>query len=158
MERSVPPGWCLDSHPRGRACATGRVYAAHGRSVCGRPQQRSRPRRAHGRLWPFPWLRHRLLTEDEPIAAALAAHGPRRAEKFVQEVMWRAYWKGWLEQRPTVWHDYREGVADALPDAAGDVAAVAAGRTGIACMDSWAQELVQTGYLHNHARMWFASI
>jgi deoxyribodipyrimidine photo-lyase len=24
--------------------------------------------------------------------------------------------------------------------------------------DDWAQELVATGYLHNHARMWFASI
>ncbi len=105
-----------------------------------------------------PWLRHRLLTEDEPIAAALAAHGPRRAEKFIQEVMWRIYWKGWLEQRPAVWHDYRAAVADQLGEAAGEVAAVEAGRTGIACMDSWARELVQTGYLHNHARMWFASI
>jgi deoxyribodipyrimidine photo-lyase len=25
-------------------------------------------------------------------------------------------------------------------------------------MDAWAEELVETGYLHNHARMWFASI
>ena len=32
------------------------------------------------------------------------------------------------------------------------------GRTGIGCFDHWAQELVTTGYLHNHARMWFASI
>jgi deoxyribodipyrimidine photo-lyase len=105
-----------------------------------------------------PWLRHRLLTEDEPIAAALAAHGPRRAEKFVQEVLWRTYWKGWLEQRPAAWHDYRAAVAAKMPGASGDVAAVAAGRTGIACMDCWARELVETGYLHNHARMWFASI
>ena len=33
-----------------------------------------------------------------------------------------------------------------------------AGRTGIACFDAWAQELTATHYLHNHARMWFASI
>jgi deoxyribodipyrimidine photo-lyase len=32
------------------------------------------------------------------------------------------------------------------------------GRTGIAGFDDWARELVATGYLHNHARMWFASI
>lgn len=30
--------------------------------------------------------------------------------------------------------------------------------TGIDCFDAWARELVETGYLHNHARMWFASI
>ena len=105
-----------------------------------------------------PWLRHRLLSEEETIAAALAAHGPARAGKFVQEVLWRTYWKGWLEQRPSAWQDYRAAVAEALPRAADEVAAVAAGRTGIACMDAWARELVETGYLHNHARMWFASI
>jgi deoxyribodipyrimidine photo-lyase len=32
------------------------------------------------------------------------------------------------------------------------------GQTGLACFDAWAEELVETGYLHNHARMWFASI
>ena len=32
------------------------------------------------------------------------------------------------------------------------------GETGIECFDHWARELVETGYLHNHARMWFASI
>jgi deoxyribodipyrimidine photo-lyase len=32
------------------------------------------------------------------------------------------------------------------------------GRTGIVAFDYWARELVETGYLHNHARMWFASI
>jgi deoxyribodipyrimidine photo-lyase len=32
------------------------------------------------------------------------------------------------------------------------------GHTGIACFDAWVEELKKTGYLHNHARMWFASI
>jgi deoxyribodipyrimidine photo-lyase len=32
------------------------------------------------------------------------------------------------------------------------------GRTGIACFDQWTDELLDTGYLHNHARMWFSSI
>ena len=27
-------------------------------------------------------------------------------EKFIQEVLWRTYWKGWLELRPNVWTDY----------------------------------------------------
>jgi deoxyribodipyrimidine photo-lyase len=114
---------------------------------------------AHGAVSGLsPWVRHRLVTEAEVIAAAEAAHGAGGAAKFVQEVLWRTYWKGWIEQRPSVWHDYKAAVARALADAAGEVAAVAAGRTGIACMDCWARELVDTGTLHNHARMWFASI
>jgi len=129
----------------------GEAYASHRNHDSG-------PGAHHAVSGLSPWLRHRLLIEDEVVAAAQAAHGPKRAEKFVQEVFWRTYWKGWLEQHPAVWRDYRAAVAAALPDAAGEVAAVAAGRTGIACMDAWARELVETGYLHNHARMWFASI
>lgn len=32
------------------------------------------------------------------------------------------------------------------------------GQTGLACFDAWAGELPETADLHNHARMWFASI
>jgi len=111
-----------------------------------------------------PWLRHRLLTEEEVLRATLARHSLSASEKFVQEVFWRTYFKGWLEQRPAVWQAYRQGVDRALEDLqrdrrlAADFAAATEGRTGIDCFDAWARELVETGYLHNHARMWFASI
>lgn len=110
-----------------------------------------------------PWIRHRLLTEQEVVARAVAAHG-NAAEKFVQEVVWRSYFKGWLEQRPAIWRAYRSGLAADLaaaardPDLAARIEAAETGRTGIDCMDAWARELRETGYLHNHARMWFASI
>lgn len=107
-----------------------------------------------------PYLRHRLLGEDEVVAGVLRHHAWPECRKFVDEVLWRTYWKGWLEQRPAVWarylaacHGAREGLADAAL-----LAAAEAGRTGIAGFDHWARELVATGYLHNHARMWFASI
>ena len=102
-----------------------------------------------------PHLRHRLITEEEVLRAALAQHTPSAAFKFVQEVFWRSYWKGYLELRPQMWADYRHWVADADPAVAADAMA---GRTGIACFDAWAAELRDTGYLHNHVRMWFASI
>ena len=111
-----------------------------------------------------PWIRHRLINEQEVVAAVLGRHGFAAAEKFVQEVFWRTYWKGWLELRPAVWRDYRESVdrlAGELDRSAGlrdRWEAATGGRTGIECFDSWARELVETGYLHNHARMWFASI
>ncbi len=111
-----------------------------------------------------PYVRHRVLTEDEVVSAVLSRHTAEAADKFVQEVFWRTYWKGWIEMRPSVWADYRRGVLRALDRAATESGlrrrweAACEGRTGIDGFDFWAQELVETGYLHNHARMWFASI
>ncbi len=105
-----------------------------------------------------PYTRHRLITEQEVVAAAIAAHGAEAADKFIQEVFWRSYWKGWLAQRPAVWDAYRARVAAGAAAPPEGYEAAIAGRTGIACFDAWVQELVETGYLHNHARMWFASI
>lgn len=110
-----------------------------------------------------PWLRHRLVTEAEVIAAAWGRHGAA-ADKFLAEVWWRTYWKGWLELRPGIWADYRRGLQAALnrlavePGLAARAEAAMLGETGIDGFDTWARDLVATGYLHNHARMWFASI
>jgi deoxyribodipyrimidine photo-lyase len=111
-----------------------------------------------------PYIRRRLVLESDTAAAALAAHGPEDAEKFVQEVIWRGYFKGWMERRPQVWDMYRTGLDLDLATLDRDrrlrreVERAMAGQTGIDCFDAWANELVDTGYLHNHARMWFASI
>ena len=111
-----------------------------------------------------PWIRHGLIDEEEVLRATLARHAPSTAEKFVQEVFWRAYFKGWLEQHPSVWASYvvekdqQLAELDHRPVLNADYCAAIEGRTGIDCMDAWARELVTTGYLHNHTRMWFASI
>ncbi len=111
-----------------------------------------------------PFVRRRLVLEQDLVAAALAAHGPEEAEKFIQEVIWRGYFKGWLEHRPQVWDSYRIGLEADLAALdrdrrlRRDVDRAMNGQTGLECLDAWANELVQTGYLHNHARMWFASI
>ena len=107
-----------------------------------------------------PYLRHRLITEREVIAQVLARHDLDAAGKFVQEVLWRTYWKGWLEMRPSVWLRFleeRDRQRDAFP-AERAIVKAENGQTGIEGFDDWARELVETGYLHNHARMWFASI
>jgi len=111
-----------------------------------------------------PFLRARSITEEEVLGAVLARHSPSAAEKFVQEVFWRTYWKGWLESRPLVWTHYRRALAAAYERLAGERdradlhAKAIEGRTGMVAFDAWARELVASGYLHNHARMWFASI
>jgi len=111
-----------------------------------------------------PWIRHRLITEEEVLKQTLARHSPSAAMKFIQEVFWRGYFKGSLEQHPSVWTGYQSGLQAALKTLDADAtrnldyADAIAGRTGIACFDHWCNELEKTGYLHNHARMWFASI
>jgi deoxyribodipyrimidine photo-lyase len=103
----------------------------------------------------------RLLLEDEIIEQTLALHSLPAVEKWLQEVCWRRYWKGWLELRPSVWTHWRQRVTllrRTLPaETLTRVEAVAAGESGVACMDAMARELTETGYLHNHARMWWAS-
>lgn len=107
-----------------------------------------------------PWIRRRLVTEQEVIEAVLGRHRFPAAEKFIQEVFWRSYWKGWLEMRPGVLVRFdaeRKALRTAWAHDAG-LARAMAGETGLACFDAWVRELVETGFLHNHARMWFASI
>ncbi len=111
-----------------------------------------------------PWIRHRLVRETDVLEATLARHSAASADKFVAEVFWRTYFKGWLEHRPGVWDRYLRGVTARRRRLDEDAALAdrfleaVEGRTGIACFDHWARELLETGSLHNHARMWFASI
>ncbi|WP_342076171.1 FAD-binding domain-containing protein [Yoonia sp. SS1-5] len=131
----------------GRAYATGRNYDGRAHVSCLSP-----------------YIRHRILTEEEVLAAVTARHSPQAAEKFIQEVFWRTYWKGWLEMRPGVWTAYKSDLNAALNRIQTENGlrqeweAACNGATGIDCFDHWANELVETGYLHNHARMWFASM
>ena len=95
-----------------------------------------------------PYLRRRLVSENEVLQIALEHNSLSSLEKFIQEIFWRTYWRGWLEMRPDVYEDYLNSHSKPnLP-----------GKTGIKCFDHWTEELKETGYLHNHARMWYASI
>lgn len=107
-----------------------------------------------------PWIRSRAVTEWEVVAAVVERHGAQAAAMFVQEVCWRTYWKGWLALRPAIWSRYRAEAESLRADWISRPAYRQAveGRTGIDAFDTFARELVETGYLHNHARMWFASI
>ena len=102
-----------------------------------------------------PAIRHRLITEAEVVAAVLRVHSFGRVEKFIQEVYWRRYWKSWLALRPEVWSDYLKTLAEMPVDP--HVQRVENSQSGNAVIDHFVNELVTTGYLHNHARMWFAA-
>lgn len=109
-------------------------------------------------------LRRRLVSEAEVVDAVIKRHGLSAAEKFVSEVFWRTYWKGWLEQRASLWDNYCHllpSLQDRLDASSGmrsRYEAAIYARTGIDCFDAWVVELEETGYIHNWSRMQFASI
>ncbi len=107
-----------------------------------------------------PYITHGVLTEQEVMKLSLKKHSFIKIEKFIQEVLWRVYWKGWLELRPKVWTDYiidLNKLKQKFKDNKDYLNAIE-GKTNIECFNTWVNELKNHNYLHNHARMWFASI
>ena len=107
-----------------------------------------------------PYITHGVISELEVIKKSLSKFSFFKNEKFIQEVLWRTYWKGWLELRPNVWTDYLnelKKVREEFKDNQNYKDAIE-GNTNIECFNEWIKELKETNYLHNHARMWFASI
>ena len=107
-----------------------------------------------------PYISHGILNELEVIDKALKKFSFSKNEKFIQEVLWRTYWKGWLELRPNVWTDYLielKSIRGEYKDNKDYLNAID-GNTNIECFNEWVKELKEFNYLHNHTRMWFASI
>ncbi|NJR76514.1 MAG: deoxyribodipyrimidine photo-lyase [Scytonema sp. CRU_2_7] len=82
------------------------------------------------------------------------------ANKLINELGWRDYWQRlYVKLGDHIWKDqeeYKTGYtvaqyASELPDD------IKQGTTGRVCIDSFNQDLRETGYLHNHARMWMAA-
>jgi len=103
-----------------------------------------------------PYISHRLITEYEVTKKVLSKFPFQKVEKFIQEIFWRVYWKGWLELRPQVWTDFIEDLKGIEEDKNYQIAV--SGKTEIECFNDWVNELKENNYLHNHTRMWFASI
>ena len=107
-----------------------------------------------------PYISHGIISETEIINKVLKKYLFNKTEKFIQEVLWRVYWRGWLELRPMVWNDFLiklEALNEKYKTNKNYLNAIK-GETNIQCFNDLVNELKETNYLHNHARMWFASI
>jgi len=107
-----------------------------------------------------PYISHGIISEIEIINKSLKKYSFIKNEKFIQEILWRVYWKGWLELRPNVWLDYLNNLKKIRENFKNNQNFLNAieGKTNIDCFDYWINELKKNNYLHNHTRMWFASI
>lgn len=85
---------------------------------------------------------------------------PDEATKLINELGWRDYWQRlYAKLGNGIWEDqepYKTGYtsidySETLPDD------IVAGTTGRVCIDSFSRDLRETGYLHNHGRLWMAA-
>jgi len=107
-----------------------------------------------------PWLRHGVLSLAEVRDAALARVAqPEHAAKLISELGWRDYWQ---QVYAAVGDRIREPIEtpaqpSRLPVLEQVPTDVLMAQTGMHCIDAFVQQLHQSGWLHNHARMWLAS-
>ncbi len=108
-----------------------------------------------------PYLRYGVLSlaEVRDIVLAKVRH-QEDAVKLVNELGWRDYWQRlYAELGEGIWQDrepYKTGYtassySETMPKD------IVEGTTGLVCIDSFSNELRETGYLHNHQRMWMAA-
>lgn len=80
-----------------------------------------------------------------------------KLEKFVQELAWREFFqRTWQQKGDAIFQDIKEPVKafqqTGIPEA------VINGETGIHAIDRSIKDLYDTGYMHNHCRMYVASL
>lgn len=108
---------------------------------------------AVGRLSPY--LRHGCLTLKEAADSIRSRHGAQ-SEKFLESLARRDYWhRVWYSEGNGIFNNIEEAkvsISDKpMPDYVRQMI------TGLPCMDAFVRDLMQDGYVHNHARKWFAA-
>ena len=108
-----------------------------------------------------PYIRHGVITLAEVRDAVFQRIRSRdEGSKLINELGWRDFWQ-------RMWLDLGDGINNSQEDlkTGHDPASYARelpedireGRTGLACMDGFRNQLTSSGWLHNHARMWMAA-
>lgn len=113
-------------------------------------------RRAVSQLSPY--IRHGVLTLAELRDYVLSRYGSNKnTTRFVNELAWRNFWQLVYQQLGASIHQDLEEPKYRMRRQRGIPADIATASTGLVCIDESLQELFSTGYMHNHARMWFAA-
>ncbi|MEM0941892.1 MAG: FAD-binding domain-containing protein [Bacteroidota bacterium] len=105
-----------------------------------------------------PYISRGVISTKEVFDAVLArGFQPKQIEKFIQELAWRDYWQQiWVEKEDEINQDLRREQPHVhhckMPKSIIDAT------TGIQAIDQAIEDYYETGYLHNHIRMYIASI
>lgn len=116
---------------------------------------------AHGAVTHLsPYIRHGILSDVELYQHLIAHHELNQCEKLLQQVSWRAFFHTIHRQAPQLIWTSREAYKTGFTEQ--DYASklphdIAQGQTGVRLIDQLIEELISTGYLHNHYRLYLAS-
>lgn len=104
-----------------------------------------------------PYISRGVISLKQVARQALKKHEPYQIQKLLQELAWREYWQRvWQHSGDKIFTDIKQPQQNVLhhqlPSAIENAA------TGIEAIDKYIGELHDTGYMHNHVRMYVSSI
>jgi deoxyribodipyrimidine photo-lyase len=105
-----------------------------------------------------PYISRGVISIKQVQESVLAkGHHRTTIEKFLQELAWREYFQRvWQAKGDGLFQDIKQPQPDVQHHKM--IEAISNAATGITAIDNLIREFYQTGYLHNHARMYVASI
>ncbi len=104
-----------------------------------------------------PYISRGVISLPAIRAQVLKKYTAQNAQKFIQELAWREYFqKVFSAKGAEIFSDLRFSRDDWQHHEV--VTAIKSASTGISVIDEKLKELMETGYMHNHARMWTAML
>jgi deoxyribodipyrimidine photo-lyase len=104
-----------------------------------------------------PYITHGVLPLRKVFTHYFHKYKLTDAYKFLQELTWREFFQRvWWNHGDDIFTDLRREQPDV--ERRGIPQALVQASTGINAVDSQLKQLRSTGYVHNHARMWIASM
>ncbi len=105
-----------------------------------------------------PYISRGVISVKQVQEAVLSkGYPPAAIEKFLQELAWREYFQRvWQAKGDLLFQDLKQTQADVSHHQM--IQAVVEAETGINAIDKSIREFYETGYMHNHVRMYVASI
>jgi deoxyribodipyrimidine photo-lyase len=103
------------------------------------------------------YLRHGVLSITE-VAAHVRQHGHGREKlEFLKQLAWHEFFLLVLEQEGAGVLENLEAPKYATRWQSEMPEDILEAETGLPCVNTWVTKLIDTGYLHNHERLWFAA-
>lgn len=105
-----------------------------------------------------PYISRGVISPKNVLDAVLdKGYAPKQIEKFIQELAWRDYWQQiWKNKLSAIDADLKRPQPESRFE--GVPKAIIQANTGIEAIDASINEFYQSGYLHNHVRMYVASL
>ncbi|NNK76769.1 MAG: deoxyribodipyrimidine photolyase [Maribacter sp.] len=98
-----------------------------------------------------------ISTKDILSEVLIRGYQPAKIEKFIQELAWRDYWQQiWVAKGDAIDSDLKNKQQPVSNNALSK--AIQDDQTGIEAVDKAIKGFYQTGYIHNHMRMYIASL